>query len=134
MDLEIAAGHGVNPHTAALWRGRVRRAGVGVVWEIQPGRGHNPRFGLQIQPLDRIQPGRPMEKGRYRTRAHDYKRHGTTLFAALSYLDGQLIGQCHSRYRRQEFLKFLRQLDREFRGDRELHLVVDSYAPPRRRK
>jgi transposase len=59
----------------------------------------------------------------------DYKRHGTTtLFAALSYLDGKVIGQCSSRHRHQEFLKFLRRLDREFPGERELHLVVDNYG------
>jgi hypothetical protein len=31
---------------------------------------------------------------------HDYKRHGTTtLFAALSILDGQVISHCKSRHR-----------------------------------
>ena len=60
---------------------------------------------------------------------HDYKRHGTTtLFAALSLLDGKVIGQCYSGHRHQEFLKFLRQLDREFPGDRELHLILDNYG------
>jgi transposase len=60
---------------------------------------------------------------------HDYKRNGTTtLFAALSLLDGKVIGQCHSRHRHQEFLKFLRRLDREFPGDQELHLVLDNYG------
>ncbi len=60
---------------------------------------------------------------------HDYKRNGTTtLFAALSYLDGKVIGQCSSRHRHQEFLKFLRRLDREFPGDRELHMVLDNYG------
>ena len=46
-DLEIAAGQGVNRHTAALWRGRVRNAGIGTVWEIQPGRGRKPKYSLQ---------------------------------------------------------------------------------------
>ncbi len=60
---------------------------------------------------------------------HDDKRHGTTtLFAALSVLDGKVVGQCHARHRHQEFLKFLRQLDREFPGDRALHLVLDNYG------
>jgi transposase len=60
---------------------------------------------------------------------HDYKRNGTTtLFAALNLLDGKVIGQCSSRHRHQEFLKFLRRLDREFPGDQELHLVVDNYG------
>jgi transposase len=83
----------------------------------------------QIQALDRTQPGLPLKKGRCGTMTHDYKRNGTTtLFAALSCLDGKVIGQCSSRHRHQEFLKFLRRLDREFPADRELHLVVDNYG------
>ena len=59
---------------------------------------------------------------------HDYKRNGTTtLFAALSVLDGSVVGQCLPRHRHQEFLKFLRTLDREFPGELELHLIVDNY-------
>jgi transposase len=218
QDLEIASTYDVNRHTAALWRQRVRTAGIGSVWEIQPGRGRKPQYsqekrdaliattletkppgmthwscrtmakaqgvskntvnrlwqlhnlkphltrtfklsrdpkfiekltdvvGLylnppekaivlcvdeksQIQALDRTQPGLPLNKGRCGTMTHDYKRHGTTtLFAALSLLDGKVIGQCHSRHRHQEFLKFLRQLDRAFPGGRELHLILDNYG------
>jgi transposase len=59
---------------------------------------------------------------------HDYKRHGTTtLFAALSMLDGSVIGQCPPRHRHQEFLKFLRTLDREFPAGLDLHLILDNY-------
>jgi transposase len=83
----------------------------------------------QIQALDRTQPGLPLKKGRCGTMTYDYKRNGTTtLFAALSLLDGKVIGQCHARHRHQEFLKFLRRLDREFPGERELHLVLDNYG------
>src|SRR5437016_5917863 len=86
----------------------------------------------QIQALDRTQPGLPMKKRRCGTMTHDYKRNGTTtLFAALSMLDGKVIGQCQSRHRHQEFLKFLRRLDREFPGDWELHLVLDKYGSNR---
>ena len=53
----------------------------------------------QVQALDRTQPGLPMKKGRAQTMTHDYKRNGTTtLFAALSVLDGQVIGQCQPRH------------------------------------
>ena len=218
QDLDIASANGVNRHTAALWRRRVREQGIDAVWEIEKGRGrkhqydqeqrdaiiaatlqtkpegvthwscremasaqgvskntvnrlwqlHNlkphlsqtfklsrdPKFvekltdvvGLylnppekvmvlcvdeksQIQALDRTQPGLPMKKGRCGTMTHDYKRNGTTtLFAALSVLDGKVIGQCQPRHRHQEFLKFLRLLDREFPGKRELHLILDNYG------
>jgi transposase len=218
QDLAIASAYGVNRHTAALWRRRVVEAGIGAVWEVQPGRGRKPQYdqamrdgiidatlqtkpegmthwscrtmaeaqgvskntvnrlwqlhnlkphlsrtfklsrdpkflekltdivGLylnppekalvlcvdeksQIQALDRTQPGLPLKKGRCGTMTHDYKRHGTTtLFAALSVLDGKVVGQCQARHRHQEFLKFLRRLDREFPEGRELHLVMDNYG------
>ncbi len=82
----------------------------------------------QIQALDRTQPSLPLKRGRAGTMTHDYKRHGTTsLFAALSMLDGRVIGQCHARHRHQEFLAFLRRLDREFSRELDLHLIVDNY-------
>ena len=82
----------------------------------------------QIQALDRTQASLPMKKGRAATMTHDYKRNGTTtLFAALNTLDGSVVGQCLPRHRHQEFLKFLRTLDREFPGDLDLHLIVDNY-------
>jgi transposase len=81
----------------------------------------------QIQALDRTQPGLPMKKGRAGTMTHDYKRNGTTtLFAALNVLDGRVVGQCLPRHRHQEFLRFLRTLDREF-PTLDLHLIVDNY-------
>ncbi len=82
----------------------------------------------QIQALQRTQPGLPLKKGRCGTLTHDYKRHGTTtLFAALNVLDGTVVGQCQARHRHQEFLKFLRRLDKEF-PRRELHLILDNYG------
>lgn len=218
QDLDIAAAYGVNRHTAALWRRRVREMGIDAVWEIEKGRGRKPKYdqeqrdaiiaatlqtkpegvthwscrqmasaqgvskntvnrlwqlhnlkphlsqtfklsrdpkfvekltdvvGLylnppekvlvlcvdeksQIQALDRTQPGLPLKKGRCGTMTHDYKRNGTTtLFAALSVLDGRVIGQCQARHRHQEFLKFLRLLDRQFPGKRQLHLILDNYG------
>ena len=82
----------------------------------------------QIQALDRTQPSLPMKKGRAGTMTHDYKRNGTTtLFAALDVLQGTVVGQCLPRHRHQEFLKFLRTLDRAFPGEGDLHLIVDNY-------
>ena len=83
----------------------------------------------QVQALDRTQPGLPLKKGRAATMTHDYKRHGTTtLFAALNVLDGTVIGQCQQRHRHTEWLKFLRQIDRETPKDKALHLICDNYA------
>jgi transposase len=67
----------------------------------------------QIQALDRTQPGLPMKAGRAGTFTHDYKRHGTkTLFAALNTLDGAVISMCQDKHRHQEWLKFLRLIER----------------------
>jgi transposase len=83
----------------------------------------------QIQALDRTQPGLPMKKGRAQTMTHDYKRNGTTtLFAALNTLDGSVMATCMERHRHQEWLKFLRLIDRQTPADKQLHLIVDNYA------
>ena len=83
----------------------------------------------QIQALNRTQPGLPLKKGRCGTMTHDYKRNGTTtLFAALDLLQGKVIGDFHKRHRHQEFLKFLRRIDREFADGRALHIVMDNYG------
>src|SRR6266478_3800525 len=83
----------------------------------------------QVQALDRTQPGLPMKKGRCGTMTHDYKRNGTTcLFAALNVLEGTVIGSCYPRHRNEEFLKFMRQIDRETPAGLDLHLVLDNYG------
>jgi transposase len=83
----------------------------------------------QIQALDRTQPGLPMKKGRLGTMTHDYKRNGTTtLFAALEVATGKVLGECMPRHRHQEFLRFLRTLNRTTAKHIDLHLVVDNYA------
>jgi len=83
----------------------------------------------QIQALDRTQPGLPMKKGRCGTMTHDYVRHGTTtLFAALSMLDGKVIGDCMPRHRHQEFIRFLKKVDAETPEGIDLHLIVDNYS------
>jgi transposase len=83
----------------------------------------------QIQALDRTQPGLPLKRGRAGTMTHDYKRNGTaTLFAALNTLDGKVIGLCQQRHRHQEWLHFLRLVDKTTPSHKQLHLIVDNYA------
>jgi len=83
----------------------------------------------QIQALDRTEPVLPMKKGRCGTMTHDYVRHGTTtLFAALNVLEGKVIGGCFQRHRHEEFLVFLRQIDRNTPAELTLHLIVDNYG------
>ncbi len=60
---------------------------------------------------------------------HDYKRHGTTtLFAALSVLDGTVIGRCMQRHRHREFIRFLNAVEREVPAGKLIHSVLDNYA------
>jgi transposase len=83
----------------------------------------------QIQALDRTQPMLPMRPGQVERRTHDYTRHGTlSLFAALDTATGRVIGQCYSRHRSSEFLKFLREIERNVPTDLDVHLVMDNYA------
>jgi transposase len=90
----------------------------------------------QIQALDRTVPILPMQEGRIERRSHDYYRHGTTtLFAALEVATGQVVAALKPKHRHQEFLAFLRQIERTYRDavdehgqPVELHLVMDNYA------
>lgn len=83
----------------------------------------------QIQALDRTQPGLPLKKGRGNTQTHDYKRHGTTaLFAAINVLEGKVIARNVQRHRRQEFIRFLRETEKEVPAGKVIHVVLDNYA------
>ena len=52
----------------------------------------------------------------------------TTLFAALNVLTGIVIGQCLPRHRHDEFLRFLRRIDRAIPKRFQIHLILDNYA------
>ena len=90
----------------------------------------------QIQAVDRTVPILPMQEGRIERRSHDYYRHGTsTLFAALDIATGQVTAALKPRHRPQEFVSFLKQIERAYRDvvdddglPVELHLVMDNYA------
>jgi len=83
----------------------------------------------QIQALDRTQPLLPLRPGIPARQTYDYKRNGTTtLFAALSMLDGTVIGDCMPRHRHQEFIRFLKRIDTETPSPLALHLIVDNYG------
>lgn len=80
----------------------------------------------QVQALNRTQPILPLRPGLPEGRTHDYKRNGTTnLYAALEIANGQVLTDCQPRHRAQEFLAFLKQIDRAY-PEGELHLVLDN--------
>ena len=133
----IWAAHGLQPHRVRQFKLSNDAAFATKVQDIVGLYIDPPEHALvlsvdeksQIQALDRTQPGLPMKRGRCGTMTHDYKRHGTTtLFVALNVLDGKVIGQCVSRHRHQEFIRFLNKINRETPAEHELHLIVDNYA------
>jgi transposase len=89
----------------------------------------------QCQALERSQPGLPLGVGHVQTRTHDYVRHGTiTLFAALNYLEGRIIARNEPRHTHVEWLRFLKQIDRQTPKELAIHLVVDNYCTHKHQK
>ncbi len=83
----------------------------------------------QIAVLDRTQPGLPKKPGCPGAMNPGCERHGTTtLLAALNALTGRVIGERHGHQRHQEFLKFLRRLDRAFPRGLTLHVLLDNHG------
>ena len=83
----------------------------------------------QCQALERTQLGLPLAPKRPRTMTHDYVRHGTiTLFAALEQMTGKLITRTEASHTHVEWLRFLKQIDRETPRGLDLHLIADNYA------
>ncbi len=81
----------------------------------------------QIQALDRTAPILPLLPGVPARQTHDYRRFGVTnLYAALNLASGQVIANLTPRHRTQEFIKFLRLIDREVPKELEVHVVVDN--------
>ena len=81
------------------------------------------------QALQRTAPVMPMIPGTPERRTHDYARHSvTSLFAAFNIADGTVISELHRRHRHQEFLKFLKRIDKNVPSGLDVHLVGDPYG------
>src|SRR6266478_3676970 len=84
----------------------------------------------RVQALDRSQPVLPMMPGMPERRTHDYARYGvTSLFAAFNISDGTVISELHRRHRHQEYLKFLKRIDKNVPPDLDIHVACDNYGP-----
>jgi len=80
----------------------------------------------QIQALSRTQPLLPLRPGLPARQTHDYRRNGlTSLYAALEVATGTVVGECRPHHTGADFLAFLAQLRRAYRG-RELHVILDN--------
>ena len=82
-----------------------------------------------IQALELTQPMLPLGLGYVEGVTHDYQRHGTTtLFAALDTANGKVLAQCRPRHRHQDYLSFLRQIEKHVPKNLDVHIIVDNYA------
>jgi len=83
----------------------------------------------QIQALDRTQPGLPLSQGHVGSHTHDYKRHGTSaLFAAFNIATGKVIGQVSDRCRSEDFLRFLKKIERQTPKNKQVHIILDNHS------
>lgn len=82
-----------------------------------------------IQALERAQGYLRLPTGKaVRGVSHEYKRHGTTtLFAALDWLSGTVLGKHMTRRRRREFLAFMNEVVAAH-PDQELHVILDNLS------
>jgi putative transposase len=82
----------------------------------------------QIQALDRTQPELPLKPGLPKRLTTTYKRNGTvSLIAALAVHTGEVTGQTIAANNAENFLKFLKKLDRTYRH-KTLHIIADNLA------
>jgi len=83
----------------------------------------------QIQALERTQPILPLGPGIPERQTHDYFRHGTTtLFAALNVASGKVIGKCSKSHKAEDYVSFLKELDRQAPKGKVLHIIADNYS------
>ena len=133
----IWRGHGLKPHLRRTFKLSNDPQFEAKFWDIVGLYLDPPEKSLvlccdektQIRALERTQPGLPLGIGHIRTSTHDYHRHGTiTLFAAMNYLDGKLIDRLEAKHTHVEWLRFLKQIDRETPADLAVHVIADNYA------
>ena len=83
----------------------------------------------QIQAMEREQPILPLFRNVPERQSSDYIRHGTTtLFAALDYLSGNIIGECSERHRSEDYIRFLKKLDKVCSKRKVLHIITDNLS------
>lgn len=82
----------------------------------------------QIQALDRTQPVLPLKEKAPKRMTTTYKRNGTVaLIAALAVHTGEITARTIPSNNSENFLGFLKKLDRSYRN-KTLHIIVDNLA------
>lgn len=134
---DILRGHQLKPHKTEYWCGKSPDPEFEKKMLDIVGLYLNPPQNAlvlsvdektQIQALDRTQPELPMKKGKARRLTNTYKSNGTvSLIAALAVHKGSVTVRNIDRNNADNFLKFLRLLDRKYRNV-ELHLILDNLS------
>jgi len=52
----------------------------------------------------------------------------------LDTANGKVLAQCRSRHRHQEYLSFLREIEKNVPKNLEAHIIVDNYATHKHRR
>jgi len=128
--------HGLQPHRVTTFKFTTDPQAEAKIHDIVGLYLHPPTHAVvlsvdektQIQALSRTQPLLPLRPGLPARRTHDYRRNGlTSLFAALEVATGRVVGACRPRHTGADFLAFLKQVARRYRG-RELHVILDNVS------
>jgi transposase len=83
----------------------------------------------QIQALERSTPILPILQNVPERQSHDYFRNGTTtLFAALDVLTGKVIGECKDHHKAEDYIDFLKTIDKKCVKGKTIHIIADNYA------
>ncbi len=111
-DREIARALGIGRIQVARWRARFAEGGVAAIEADLPCSGRKAR--VDAAEIVRVTTQKAPE--------------GATHWSTRDVLNGHVIGQCQQRHTHVEWMKFLRQIDRETPKDKTLHLIADNYA------
>ena len=83
----------------------------------------------RIQALDRSRPVLPIPRRVPERQTIDYLRYGTTtLFAALDVLAGNVIGECNATHKAEDFIRFLKKVNKTCAKGKVLHIVMDNLS------
>jgi putative transposase len=119
------------PATVGKWRRRFIKGRIsGHHDELRPGKPRSiddERVAALIAKTLHGKPMPPMGFGYVEGVTHDHKRLGTaTLFPALNVLNGAVLTDRKPRHRHQEFLAFLREIDKAVPAELDIHRIVDN--------
>jgi transposase len=81
----------------------------------------------QMQALERSRPTPPIIRNVPERQSVDCLRHGTTaLFAALDVLNGKVIGECNPTHKGEDYVRFLKKVDKACGKGKALHITADN--------